>query len=45
MIRSLAGRGTEYDYERFVVDVDYSRSVADITSELLTSICDNLNEL
>ena len=45
MIRALAGRGAEYNYERFVVNVDYSRTVSDITSELLRMICENLNEL
>ena len=45
MIRSLAGRGEEYDYERFVINVDYSRPVPDITSDLLRLICENLDEL
>ena len=45
MIRSLAGRGEEYDYERFVINVDYSRPVPDITSNLLRLICENLDQL
>ncbi len=45
VIQRLAGRGPVYDYRDYVINVDYSRRISDITNELMNKICSNMNNL